>query len=855
MLTTLVRSNVELMAAFSTNNAGSQLPVHLAQPRKLVIDILGSSISPHVFSVKGNKEDVVDYFRITALLSTQSVFAQVHIDRCPKLLCLAAAEALKENVFIESFSADFVSSKMGVAMAGVLRQSTSLQSFTIQGVMMNEEMCLALAEAIPLSRTLRSFSITLCWVSPCNEAVFAAFAQALKRSKSLRSFSITLSSCWGRCPSHIETKKARSQSCSAGGLILAKALMQNNSLQVLSLCGFCFGHIPTLALVDALQCNNILHTLSIGTEANIGSSCSDGFTTILKKLTGLRSFSLTAALVENVGIALGKALQDNISLHTFAIGSKRHALGHGTVLALATAIKRNSTLRNFSISRASFCKLLGVERGIALADALKHNRTLHTMSIAHAVFANKAVVAIADAVKVSSSLRSFSIGARNCFSGRALIVLAEILKQNSSLQALSINAYEWADTDTDTDTEYACDPVRWCVGSVFVNALQNNVTLLDCELGPSFFCGSTFCLGQRRQLSDLLVRNRGLRNTWAALVALSRPQSNAGFGAFTNVILLKVIFACLLPPHSEWPWLTRVKHCQSPSIFRMEHNEESVSLDCDPAQASPVAFDASGVASTTLVCTATAPGCQTPDGTLAQQRFDSVVSPEDAEKSIDLANALALSAAEAHEQESSELAQAVLLSKADRPAELSADGVVLLRLDRHAQAEEVKSALLCAPELASCRRIVEEAGCQLRPDWANGAWLFVPVTQGQYEESGIDASSIHILMLAENEVEVRHALRHVPKLKRPSLRTVGFAASPACSAPTGPTDTAIVLDTASATGADSSAESTVNLKEAVFGTQAGGMIEIIVERTFLTIREVGDASSSHSAPARLEADG
>merc|ERR1712046_305651 len=107
------------------------------------------------------------------------------------------------------------------------------------------------------------------------------------------------------------------------------------------------------------------------------------------------------------------------------------------------------------------------------------------------------------------------------------------------------------------------------------------------------------------------------------------------------------------------------------------------------------------------------------------------------EKDEQMTRAIDESTAEALNRANSELMAAVLSSKADAPNELSADGVVLFRLDRRARTEEVTNALLQAPALARCRQAVEDAGCELQPAWANGAWLLVPMTQDLYREANI----------------------------------------------------------------------------------------------------------------------
>eukprot|EP00419_Tripos_fusus_P013832 CAMPEP_0172748588 /NCGR_PEP_ID=MMETSP1074-20121228/145355_1 /TAXON_ID=2916 /ORGANISM="Ceratium fusus, Strain PA161109" /LENGTH=496 /DNA_ID=CAMNT_0013580337 /DNA_START=51 /DNA_END=1538 /DNA_ORIENTATION=- len=191
------------------------------------------------------------------------------------------------------------------------------------------------------------------------------------------------------------------------------------------------------------------------------------------------------------------------------------------------------------------------------------------------------------------------------------------------------------------------------------------------------------------------------------------------------------------------------------------------------------------------------------------------------------AEELRQSANEAFERENSELLEALRNSKADSPAELNGDGVVLLRLDRHARAEEVVQALLSEPSLAACRGSLEEAGCELRPSWANGAWLLVPITRELYEEAGLCTSAVHVLLLAKDEAAVRCALKAVPKVKRPQLRTVRRGDMPESlpSSASNP-DTAAKQETVPATE---------NLNDA---TDSDGEheFELIVDRTFLTLR-------------------
>jgi hypothetical protein len=223
-----------------------------------------------------------------------------------------------------------------------------------------------------------------------------------------------------------------------------------------------------------------------------------------------------------------------------------------------------------------------------------------------------------------------------------------------------------------------------------------------------------------------------------------------------------------------------------------------------------------------------------------------------------LGQAIDESLAEVIERENSDLVEAIVRSKADAPLEFSDDGVIVLRLDRRARAPEVASALLEAPALSSCRARVEQAGCELRPPWANGAWLLVPMTKDLYEESGLHTRSMHILVLSQDEGAVRQALQEkVPNKKRPQLRSVrmgedlmhtSLATPTEMAGPLGPRDGEEDNCGAKGFGGAQGAETVIP------DSDAEPPFELIVDRTFISIKSVrcADAHSCHSAPARLE---
>jgi hypothetical protein len=159
----------------------------------------------------------------------------------------------------------------------------------------------------------------------------------------------------------------------------------------------------------------------------------------------------------------------------------------------------------------------------------------------------------------------------------------------------------------------------------------------------------------------------------------------------------------------------------------------------------------------------------------------------------------------------------------------SDDGVVMLRLNRHAGAAEVIRALNEAPSLQECRDRVRTAQCKLKPEWAHGAWFFVPMTEELFAEGMVSPQEllpIHIVMLRQDEQAVRDALKEVPKALRPQLSLAKLK------------DTNISANQDPIGSTDDEAETP---------------FEIVRSRTFLDVRPLRCATvDHHSAPARLE---
>mmetsp|Transcript_28386 Transcript_28386/g.50489 ORF Transcript_28386/g.50489 Transcript_28386/m.50489 type:complete len:632 (+) Transcript_28386:78-1973(+) len=127
---------------------------------------------------------------------------------------------------------------------------------------------------------------------------------------------------------------------------------------------------------------------------------------------------------------------------------------------------------------------------------------------------------------------------------------------------------------------------------------------------------------------------------------------------------------------------------------------------------------------------------------------------------------------DAAERGNADLAQAIMLSKSEMPPSgipLSRDGVVIMRLTRKARSREVIALLTESPLLSHCHQRVKDAGCSMSPTWANGAKLFVPLTEEQVQESGKQLTNHHIVALADDVESIKGALRHIKGKDRPKI--------------------------------------------------------------------------------------
>ncbi|CAK9029516.1 E3 ubiquitin-protein ligase hecd-1 [Durusdinium trenchii] len=83
---------------------------------------------------------------------------------------------------------------------------------------------------------------------------------------------------------------------------------------------------------------------------------------------------------------------------------------------------------------------------------------------------------------------------------------------------------------------------------------------------------------------------------------------------------------------------------------------------------------------------------------------------------------------------------------------------------------QVKNVLLTSKELDDCRRDVAEDGCEVTPEWANGAILLVPLTQEQARQARLELRSHHVVIFPGDKGRLLNALGALPCRQRPRIR-------------------------------------------------------------------------------------
>ena len=94
--------------------------------------------------------------------------------------------------------------------------------------------------------------------------------------------------------------------------------------------------------------------------------------------------------------------------------------------------------------------------------------------------------------------------------------------------------------------------------------------------------------------------------------------------------------------------------------------------------------------------------------------------------------------------------------------------IVVLRLTK--RNSDVLDVLLKDEGSQKVRAQVEEAGCEILPEWVGGAITLVPLTEKEARDVGVQLRAHHIVIAQVHQSLIEKALVAIPKRRRPVAR-------------------------------------------------------------------------------------
>uniref|UniRef100_A0A8C2J608 NLR family, CARD domain containing 3 n=1 Tax=Cyprinus carpio TaxID=7962 RepID=A0A8C2J608_CYPCA len=180
-----------------------------------------------------------------------------------------------------------------------------------------------------------------------------------------------------------------------------------------------------LSHVSSLQSNSVsdrgIKALSHALQSNQGLSC-----------LNLRENSIGVAGAKDIAKAL-KLTKNNVSVVCFSVSLQENALGDNGVIALAFALRSNSSLSVLYLQGVS----AGKSGAVALADALVVNESLHTLDLRGNSIGMEGAKAFSSALKKNRSLRSLNLQ-ENSLGMDGAIFIATALRGNHQLTYINL---------------------------------------------------------------------------------------------------------------------------------------------------------------------------------------------------------------------------------------------------------------------------------------------------------------------------------------------------------------------------------------------------------------------------------
>uniref|UniRef100_A0A8C2J6C6 NLR family, CARD domain containing 3 n=1 Tax=Cyprinus carpio TaxID=7962 RepID=A0A8C2J6C6_CYPCA len=284
-----------------------------------------------------------------------------------------------------------IGAKGAKTLCEALKMNQVLVSVNLQNNHIEDEGARALAEVLQSNRKLTTLNVQKNGIGP--EGV-KKIGEALKKNETLQDLKLN----------------------SLLKIVLSLQMIQSMNVNEL---------LIGLSHVSSLQSNSVsdrgIKALSHALQSNQGLSC-----------LNLRENSIGVAGAKDIAKAL-KLTKNNVSVVCFSVSLQENALGDNGVIALAFALRSNSSLSVLYLQGVS----AGKSGAVALADALVVNESLHTLDLRGNSIGMEGAKAFSSALKKNRSLRSLNLQ-ENSLGMDGAIFIATALRGNHQLTYINL---------------------------------------------------------------------------------------------------------------------------------------------------------------------------------------------------------------------------------------------------------------------------------------------------------------------------------------------------------------------------------------------------------------------------------
>jgi len=366
-------------------------------------------------------------------------------------------------------------------------------------IKMSPEGTKRIIEVLQVNTTLIRFNISMHDLSESN--VILTYSNSLIQNNTLQELSIAGTGITKngfkmiinalRLNTTLLSLDVSCNSCLGEAIGISSYLKNNTTLKELYLKSTFFGGCQIDVMMKVLSVNTALQKLVISNNY-IGDVGAAAISRCLKHNNSLKILHVSGCFISNVGIkdiAEALKIKANIALQKLDI-SWNGPMTNDSLEQFDTCLKDNHTLKKLDLSNLQI-----TSEGIQ--QIIQSGMTLKQLNISNNKFNNEVLTTICDSLKSSTTtIKKFCI---SNVTTAGIKMLIEALSSNHSLQKLDISANNFSDDGADAISAYlskstttllelniSCNNIKTFGVKKIVEALKNNSTLrkLDISCNP-----------------------------------------------------------------------------------------------------------------------------------------------------------------------------------------------------------------------------------------------------------------------------------------------------------------------------------------------------------------------------------